>query len=187
MFSSFPDRTFIFALAALVMSIAALAYLTLTPAIEIETTLDGAPFSTERVSIPEAYGTWGVILALIPPIIILGAILAVPPSGRAERRHKINTIVGTIILWIFVAMFLNQIGLLYVPAATMLTSVVVLMLVRDRTWGKNDIETAQSPSAQTKPKTRRQIETETRIRRQRSRNRVGRPPKRRTPSRTEQR
>jgi hypothetical protein len=166
MFSKLPDRTFVFAVLALLMAIAAFAYLALWPSFEIvETSVDGA-LTARRVGVAEANGILGLVFALMPVVIILGAILSVPPSGNAERRHKLNLIVGAALLWIFIVTFAQQIGILYVPAATMLTSVVVLILVRDRAWG--------SRGAQERTKSARELQEETTRRAQRSGNRVGR-------------
>ena len=166
MFSRLPDRTFVFAVFALLMSIAALAYLALWPSFEIvETNAEGVSI-TRRVGIAESNGLIGLIFAIIPVMITLGAILSVPPSGQAERRHKLNLIVGVVLLWVFIVAFAQEIGILYVPAATMLTSVVVLMLVRDRAWGR--------PGAQERTKSARELRDEAVLRTKRSRNRVGR-------------
>ena len=166
MFSWLPDRTFVFAVLALLLTIAAFAYLALWPSFEIvELNAEGAP-ETRRVGIAEANGILGLVFALMPVLITLGAILSVPPSGQAERRHKLNLIVGAVLLWIFIVAFAQEIGILYVPAATMLTSVVVLMLVRDRAWGR--------PEAQERTKSARELREEAVRRSERSGNRVGR-------------
>ena len=75
---------------------------------------------------------------------------------------------GTVLLWGFIMLFAQRIGILYVPAATMLTSVIVLMLVRDRAWGK--------PGAQERTKSARELREEAVNRAARSGNRVGRRP-----------
>ena len=161
-----PDRTFVFAVFALLMSVAAFAYLTLWTSFEIiETNADGIP-TVRRGGIAESNGIIGVIFALIPVMITLGSILSVPPNGQSERRHKLNLIVGTVLLWGFIMLFAQRIGILYVPAATMLTSVIVLMLVRDRAWGK--------PGAQERTKSARELREEAVNRAARSDNRVGR-------------
>lgn len=166
MFSKMPDRTFVFAIFALLMSMAAFAYLTLWPSFEIiERGTDGIP-TARRGGIGESNGILGVVFALIPVLITLGAILSVPPNGQSERRHKLNLIVGTVLLWGFIMLFAQRIGVLYVPAATMLTSVIVLMLVRDRAWGK--------PGVQERTKSVRELREEAVNRAARSGNRVGR-------------
>ena len=166
MFSWLPDRTFVFAVLALVLSIAAFAYLALWPSFEItETNAEGVT-EFRRVGIAESNGLTGLLFALMPVVITLGSILSVPPNGQSERRHKLNLIVGAILLWVFIVAFAREIGILYVPAATMLTSVVVLMLVRDRAWGR--------PGAQERTKSARELREEAVRRAKRSGNRVGR-------------
>lgn len=166
MFSKMPDRTFVFAVFALLLGIAAFAYLTLWPSFEIvETNTDGIR-TVRRGGIADSNGILGVVFAVIPVLITLGAILSVPPNGQSERRHKLNLIVGTVLLWGFILLFAQRIGILYVPAATMLTSVIVLMLVRDRAWGK--------PGAQERTKSARELREEAVNRAARSGNRVGR-------------
>ncbi len=161
-----PDRTFVFALFALLLSIAAFVYLTLWPSFEIiETNADGVQTS-RRVGIAESNGVLGVVFAVIPVVITLGSILSVPPNGQSERRHKLNLIVGTALLWGFIMLFAQRIGILYVPTATMLTSVIVLMLVRDKAWGR--------PEAQKRTKSARELREEAVNRAKRSGNRVGR-------------
>ena len=166
MFSWLPDRTFVFAVIALLLSIAAFAYLALWPSFEIiETNADGVA-EIRRVGIAESNGLIGLVFALMPVLITLGSILSVPPNGESERRHKLNLIVGAVLLWVFIVAFAQEIGILYVPAATMLTSVVVLMLVRDRAWGR--------PGAQERTKSARELREEAVRRAGRSGNRVGR-------------
>ncbi len=165
MFSWLPDRTFVFAVLALLLSIAAFAYLTLWPSFEIiETNAEGVS-EIRRVGIAESNGIVGLVFATVPVLITLGSILSVPPSGNSERRHKLNLILGTILLWVFIVAFAQEIGILYVPAATLLTSVAVLMLVRDRAWGR--------PDAQKRTKSARELREEAVRRTKRSGNRVG--------------
>ncbi len=171
MFSSFPDRTFVFALIALLMSIAALAYLLFGQAIEITGVGTDGELYVKRVNVFESHGMFGVAFAVIPPIITLGAIMSVPPSGKSETRHKFNLIFGTLLLWTFVGIFFRQLGALYIPAATMLTSVAVLMFIRQHAWGKNP----PRPRA----KTARKLREKALRRNQRSGNTVGRRPRRR--------
>ena len=166
MFDRIPDRTFVFAVLSLLLSIAAFAYLTLWPSFEIVETDPEGVETIRRVGIAEANGLVGLVFALIPVLVTLGAILSVPPSGNAERRHKLNLIVGTILLWVFIVAFSGDIGIFYVPASTMLTSVVVLMLIRDRAWGK--------PGSRERSKSARELREEAVRRAKRSSNRVGR-------------
>ena len=166
MFSRLPDRTFVFAVISLLMSIAAFAYLVLGPSIEITETTEDGEMIVRRVSIGDPYGLTGVFWAVVPAIINLGAILSVPPSGKSERRHKFNLIFGTVLMWMFIGFFFSQLGLLYIPAATMLTSVIVLMFIRDRAWGKNE----DKPRA----KTAQELREEAVRRKRRSGNAVGR-------------
>ena len=166
MFDRIPDRTFVFAVLSLLLSIAAFAYLTLWPSFEIVETDSEGVGTIRRVGIAEANGLTGLVFALIPVLVTLGAILSVPPSGNAERRHKLNLIVGTILLWVFIVAFSGDIGIFYVPASTMLTSVVVLMLIRDRAWGK--------PGVRERSKSARELREEAVRRAKRSSNRVGR-------------
>ncbi len=167
-----PDRTFVFAVLALLMAIAAFGYLALWPSFEIlEINADGET-EARRVGIAESNGILGLVFALMPVVITLGAILSVPPSGNSERRHKLNLIVGAVLLWVFILAFAQEIGILYVPAATMLTSVVVLMLVRERAWGR--------PGAQERTKSAGELREEAVRRAQRAGNRVGRRRRRRS-------
>ncbi len=177
MLNRFPDRTFVFAVISLLMSLAAFGYLTLGSAIEIEVVDNNGNLRVERESIGESYGIWGVIFALVPVVLNLGSLLAIPTSGKTERRHKFNLIFGTALMWIFIGVFMRGLGLLYVPAATMLTSVVVLAFIREKTWARN------APEEQDKPprtKSSRELRAETARRHRRSRNRVGRRPQRRS-------
>ena len=175
MFDRLPDRTFVFAVIALMLSIAAFGYLTLWPSFEVYDLGEDGVTQTRLVGIAEANGLIGLVFALIPVLITLGSILSVPPNGKSERRHKINLIVGTILLWVFIVALAQQIGIFYVPASTMLTSVVVLMLVRDRAWGK--------PGARERTKSARELREEAVNRANRSGNLVGRRSRRRRRSR----
>ena len=175
MFDRLPDRTFVFAVLALLLSIAAFAYLALWRPFEIyETGADGVTIS-RFVGIAEVNGWVGIVFALIPVAITLGSILSVPPSGKTERRHKVNLIIGTVLLWVFIVAVSQQIGIVYVPASTMLTSVVVLVLIRDRACGK--------PGARERTKSARELRAEAIRRSNRSSNEVGRRTRRRRRSR----
>lgn len=175
MLDRLPDRTFVFAVIALMLSIAAFGYLALWPSFEvIETGSDGVTRS-RFVGIAEANGLIGLVFALIPVLITLGSILSVPPSGKSERRHKINLVVGTVLLWVFIVALAQRIGIFYVPASTMLTSVVVLMLVRDRAWGK--------PGVRERTKSARELREEAVRRANRSVSPVGKRSRRRRRSR----
>ncbi len=168
MLNSLPDRTFVFGLIALILAIAAFAYLALWPSIEIvETNVEGVAES-RRVGIAEANGVVGLVISGIPVLITLGAILSLPPSGNTERRHKLNLVVGTIILWGFIVMFSGQIGILFAPAGAMLISVLVLTFVRPRAWG--------NPEARQRSKSARALRDEAVRRNERSGNRVGKRP-----------
>ena len=170
-----PDRTFVFAVVALLMSIGAFAYLALWPSFEIvEMSADGVA-TTRLVGIAEANGWIGLAIGLMPVLITLGSILSVPPNGESERRHKLNLIVGTVLMWVFIVAFSREIGIFYVPASTMLTSVAVLMLIRDRAWGKQ--------GGRERTKTARELREEAVRRASRSGNRVGRRSQRRRRSR----
>ncbi len=166
MFSWLPDRTFVFAVLALLLALGGFAYLALWPSYDIVGTNDAGVFEERRASFVEVNGVMSLLWALIPVIITIGTIMSVPPSGESERRHKINTIIGTVLLWGFIWFLALSIGIVYVPAATMLTSVVVLMLVRDRAWGR--------PGAQERTKSARELREEAERRANRSGNMVGR-------------
>ena len=165
MFAWLPDRTFVFAVFALLLSIGAFAYLALWPSFEIiETNAQGVS-EIKHVGIAESNGVIGLVFAVVPVLLTLGSILSVPPSGKSERRHKLNLIVGTLLLWVYIVAFAQEIGILFVPAATLLTSVAVLMLVRDRAWGR--------PGAQERVKSAKELRREAVRRSRRTENRVG--------------
>ena len=165
MLDRMPDRTFVFAVIALILSIAAFGYVALFPSVEITEIGSEGELTVRRMGLAAADGIAGLIFALIPVLITLGAILSVPPNGESERRHKLNLIIGTVLLWGYI-LVVQTIGIFYVPASTLLTSVVVLMLVRDRAWGK--------PGAEERTKTAGELREEAVRRANRAGNRVGR-------------
>ena len=132
-----PDRIFIFSMFALALCLVALGYLMFWPALELTDVVDDV-VSSRRVSFASSGNLWAILLALFPTLITGASILTLPKSGRVQRNHKINVVVGALVLWVFVVMFWGQIGIVYIPAATMLTSVAVLVFVRPRAWGKGD-------------------------------------------------
>lgn len=176
-----PDRIFNFSIAALVLSVGALVYLMLWPVLEIEEVV-GDVITISSVSVIASGNIWAVIISTFPTLIVAGSIFTLPRSGRVQRNHKINVAVGAIVLWVFVIMFSRQIGVVYIPAATMLTSVVVLTLVRERAWGKDDAfatdEEAHAHAAALAPKRK-----PARIGAPVAPDRVGRRPRRRARSR----
>ena len=144
-----PDRTFNFAVASFAMCLIALGYLMLWPVIQIEEMV-GEAITYRNATILTSGNTWAIVIATFPTLIVGGSILTMPRSGRLQRSHKINVTVGTLVLWVYVVMFSGQVGIVYIPAATMLTSVVVLVFVRSRAWGKGDFGSdAEAAEAET--------------------------------------
>lgn len=165
-----------FSMFALALCLVALGYLMIWPVLELAEVVDDV-VTIRRVSVAESGNLWAVLLAVFPTLIVGASILTLPKSGRLQRNHKINVIVGALVMWVFVVMFWRQFSLAYAPAASMLTSVAVLVLVRRRAWGKDDYATdeearAAAPSPAKRVKTRRR-------RRDTRRDSVGRRPRRR--------
>lgn len=154
-----PDRTFVFSMFALALCLVALGYLMIWPVWELAELVNGA-VTYRRVSILEYGNLWAILVSVFPTLIVGASILTLPKSGRVQRNHKINVVVGALVMWVFVVMFQRQIGIVYIPAATMLTSVAVLVFVRQRAWGKEDFATdaealAAAPKLPKRVKSRR--------------------------------
>lgn len=132
-----PDRTFSFSIAALVLCLVALGYLLFWPVLEVSEAVDGVIIYS-NISVLGSGNVWAVVISVFPTLIVGASIATLPKSGRWQRNHKVNVAIGTVVLWVFVIMFSRQVGVVYIPAATMMTSVVVLMFVRGRAWGKDD-------------------------------------------------
>ncbi len=132
-----PDRIFIFSMFALALCLVALGYLLFWPVLELTEVVDGV-VTYRQVSFASSGNLWAILLSVFPTLITGASILTLPKSGRVQRNHKINVVVGALVLWVFVIMFVWQIGVFYIPAAAMLTSVAVLVFVRPRAWGKTD-------------------------------------------------
>ena len=141
-----PDRTFTFGLVALLLSLIALGYLLFWPALEVTEVVDGV-ITYSRESLLESANLWGILISAFPTLIVGGSLLTLPRSGRWQRNHKINVALGTVVIWVYVVMFSPQVGIVYVPSATMLTAVVVLMYVRPRVWGKGDFASDEDARA----------------------------------------
>lgn len=171
-----PDRTFVFSMFALALCLVALGFLMIWPVWELAELVNGAVIY-RRVSIFEYGNLWAILLSVFPTLIVGASILTLPKSGRVQRNHKINVVVGALVMWVFVVMFSQQIGVVYAPAAAMLTSVAVLVFVRQRAWGKEDFATDAEALA-AGPKLPKRVKS----RRRRSSGRqdsVGRRPRRR--------
>lgn len=132
-----PDRTFSFSIAALVLCLVALGYLLFWPVLEVTDVVDGVIIYSS-VSVLGSANLWAIVISAFPTLIVGASIATLPRSGRWQRNHKVNVAIGTAVMWVFVIMFAQQVGVVYIPAATMMTSVVVLMFVRSRAWGKDD-------------------------------------------------
>ena len=132
-----PDRIFIFSMFALALCLVALGYLMFWPALELADVVEDV-VTYRRVSVAASGNLWAILISIFPTLIVGASILTLPKSGRVQRNHRINVVVGALVLWVFVVMFSQQVGIVYAPAAAMLTSVAVLVFVRPRAWGKND-------------------------------------------------
>lgn len=141
-----PDRTFTFGLVALLLSLIALGILLFFPVILKQDFVDGVIIE-RQVRLLDVGNAWGILISVFPTLIVGGSLLMLPRSGRWQRNHKVNVVLGTVVLWVFVVMFSPQFSIWYVPAATMLTSVVVLMFVRPRAWGKGDFASDEDARA----------------------------------------
>ena len=143
-----PDRTFSFSIAALVLCLLALGYLLFWPVLQVENVVEGVITYT-NVSVLQSANMWAILISSFPTLIVIASIATLPKSGRWQRNHKVNVAIGTAVLWVFVIMFSQQVGVVYIPAATMMTSVVVLMFVRSRAWGKDDFVSDAEAAAAT--------------------------------------
>lgn len=141
-----PDRTFTFGLVSLVLSLIAFGYLLFWPALEVTNVVEGV-ITYSRASLLETANLWAILISAFPTLIVGGSLLTLPRSGRWQRNHKVNVALGTVVIWVYVVMFSSQVGIVYVPAATMLTSVVALMFVRPRAWGKGDFASDEDARA----------------------------------------
>ena len=90
MLDRMPDRTFVFAVISLLLSIAAFAYLVLWPSFEVvERGADGVA-TIRFVGIAEANGLIGLGIALMPVLLTLGSILSVPPNGGIGASAQVE-------------------------------------------------------------------------------------------------
>jgi hypothetical protein len=107
------DRSYVFAVSALVASIAASVYLSFAK-IFVEDYTDG---TSQSFTALDYYGNDFLILLILPLVITAGPLLVLPREKQQFKlNHRINSIVTSFVLTVFVAFGFFVTGIYYVPA-----------------------------------------------------------------------
>ena len=107
------DRSYVFALFALLASAAASVYLSFAK-IFVEDYTDG---TSQSFTALDYYGNEFLILLILPLVITTGPLLVLPREKRQLKfNHRVNSIVTSFVLTVFVAFGFFNTGIYYVPA-----------------------------------------------------------------------
>ena len=129
------DRIYFFAFLATVF--AALGYLVLlfVPLVEVEyvTNVDGLLMEeVTRRTLPADGEVLPLLVSLLPVVLTGGMLLVIPRDGAPDRSGKIILWLSTFLIYVFVVILILSIGMLFVPAAILITAAAVGSQVRRR-------------------------------------------------------
>ena len=139
---TFPhwDRIYVFAFSATVFAVLGYLFLLFVPVIEIAGSANGE--TTRRTLLADGQ-TVPLLVSLLPVVLVGGTLLAIPRHGPPNWSGKINLWLTTFLLYIFVAISILSVGILFVPSAILITAAAVGSMVRRRAPGPKQAQLPQ--------------------------------------------
>ncbi len=123
------DRIYFFVFTATVFAVAAFGALFVFPMVVIENAETSEQIIITLLEDGQSRLLW---LSLLPVVLAGSALLVVPKSGLPDRPAKINLWISTILIYVFVVLFMSLIGILFIPTAIIMTAASVGAQVRRR-------------------------------------------------------
>ena len=123
------DRIYFFAFMATVFAGVSYVSMLVLPLVQLDD-----PESPEVVTVTLlADGqTHLLLLCLLPAVLSVSALLATPRHHQPDRASKVNIWISTILVYVFIILFIFVSGILFLPTAIMLTAAGVGSHVRRR-------------------------------------------------------
>ena len=129
------DRIYFFAFFASVFAVLGYLVILFVPLIEVVTVtnIESTPMeeSTRRTLLADGQ-VLPLLVSLLPVVVFGGTLFAIPRNGQPDRSGKINLWLTTFLVYVFVAISILSVGILFVPSAILITAAAVGSQVRRR-------------------------------------------------------
>ena len=129
------DRIYFFVFMATVFAAVSYVSMLMLPLVELQ---DPASAEVATVTLLADGQTQLLLLCLLPIVLSVSALLATPRHHQPDRVGKVNIWVSTILVYVFVILFIFVSGILFLPTAIMLTAAAVGSHVRRREASARD-------------------------------------------------
>ena len=123
------DRIYFFVFMATVLAAVSYVSMLMLPLVELQ---DPESAEVTTVTLLADGQTQLLLLCLLPIVLSVSALLATPRHHQPDRAGKVNIWVSTILVYVFVILFIFVSGILFLPTAIMLTAAAVGSHVRRR-------------------------------------------------------
>ena len=143
------DRIYFFAFSATTFAVLGYVVLLVVPLIEI--TSSDTQEVTRRTLLADGQGL-PMLISLLPVVLTAGTLLAIPKDGPPTRSGKVNLWLSTFLIYVYVIISILSVGILFVPAAILITAAAVGAQVRRRTPGSRTPEQSMSGRGGGKPR-----------------------------------
>ena len=126
------DRIYFFAFFATVFAVLGYLVLLFVPLIEVVSSTDGEPNVRTRITLLADGQIVPLLVSLLPVAVVGGTLIAIPRDGVPDRSGKINLWLSTFLIYVFVVISILSVGILFIPAAILITAAAVGSQVRRR-------------------------------------------------------
>ena len=123
------DRIYFFVFMATVFAAVSYVSMLMLPLVELQ---DPESAEVTTVTLLADGQTQLLLLCLLPIVLSVSALLATPRHHQPDRAGKVNIWISTILVYVFVILFIFVSGILFLPTAIMLTAAAVGSHVRRR-------------------------------------------------------
>ncbi len=138
------DRIYFFAFFATVFAV--LGYLVLLFAPLIGTFDSSSGEVVQRTLLADGQ-ILPLLVALLPVVLVGGTLIAIPRDTLPSRSGKINLWLSTFLVYVFVAISIWSIGILFVPSAILITAAAVGSQVRRRAPRSRLMDVIEEPKS----------------------------------------
>jgi hypothetical protein len=123
------DRIYIFVFSSASFAVASFMALLVIPTVEIPATETREAIQLTLLDNGEI---GQLLINLFPVILTVNALFAVPKDGIPDKAAKINLWVSLFVIYLFIALQINAVGILFAPTAILMTAAAVGAQVRRR-------------------------------------------------------
>ena len=123
------DRIYFFVFMATVFAVVSYVSMLMLPLVELQ---DPESAEVTTITLLADGQTQLLLLCLLPIVLSVSALLATPRHHQPDRAGKVNIWISTILVYVFVILFIFVSGILFLPTAIMLTAAAVGSHVRRR-------------------------------------------------------